>query len=101
MALTRCSYSPLGKLGGFAPFFSQFSAVLNGFAPFFGYFFASFYLSNSNFHPQKWVGLLRFIQQGTFNMPIIINGKESIMPVQIERDEHWDVVSVGEAKNFE
>lgn len=53
----------------------------NGLGPEYGYFM----LSDLN---------------GTFNMPIIINGKQATLPVHIERDEYWEEKSVEECEIF-
>lgn len=39
--------------------------------------------------------------KGAFNMPIIINGKQTTLPVQIERDEYWEEKSVEECEIFD
>ena len=40
-------------------------------------------------------------RKGAFNMPIIINGKQTTLPVQIERDEYWEEKSVEECEIFD
>ncbi len=43
---------------------------------------------------------MMFELKGAFNMPIIINGKQTTLPVQIERDEYWEEKSVEECEIF-
>ncbi|MCQ2087451.1 MAG: DUF2958 domain-containing protein [Bacilli bacterium] len=54
---------------------------------------------HNDFGPEYGYFMLSDLK-GTFNMPVIINGKQTTLPVMIERDEYWEEKSVDECEIF-